>query len=107
LIPHPIGLQKGDPFGPFLLDLVLHQVVKRIYKEVSLVPNAWYLDDGTCVGHPVAFQKVLEIRGSPETLALGLHLNINKCIILGMEEGFPPELIVATYCIELLGCPIG
>ena len=73
------GVQQGDPLGPFLFSLVLHELVRRIDSEVpDLLLNGWYLDDGALIGEhadAALAYRLIERHGPP----LGLHLNPSKC----------------------------
>ena len=66
-----IGVQQGDPLGPFLFSIVLHKIVTKIQKETPLKLNGWFMDDGVCIGRP---ENVREA---------GSHLNMRKCVIKG------------------------
>ena len=74
-----VGVQQGDPLGPFLFCLVLQQLVQRVKDTCPrLESNKWYLDDGTIAGRPEDTLKTLHIirEFGP---SLGLHLNLSKC----------------------------
>ena len=75
------GVQQGDPLGPLLFCLVLHQVVCATATDsecASLLFHRWYIDDGVVAGPISAVLRVLSIikdLGPP----LGLHINLSKC----------------------------
>ena len=52
------GVQQGDPLGPLLFCLVLHQVVCAIDTDsecTSLLFHRWYIDDGVVAGPSLLF----------------------------------------------------
>jgi len=71
------GLQQGDPLGPTLFALAIHEVTSKIKADI----NIWYLDDGCIGGDP---QTVLTnstmIRDSSSSI--GLEINNSKCELL-------------------------
>ena len=71
---------KGDPLGPLLFCLVLHQVVCAIATNsecASLLFHRWYIDDGVVAGPISAVLRVLSIIKDLEP-PLGLHINLSK-----------------------------
>ena len=55
---------KGDPLGPLLFCLVLHQVVCAIATDsecASLLFHRWYIDDGVVAGPISAVLSVLSV----------------------------------------------
>ena len=106
-------MQQGDPLGPLGFALTLHPIVERIKAEApTLALNAWYLDDGTLVGHPrdlSAALHIVETEGPP----VGLHLNRGKSLLFVPRDcdaslsPLPPEVPVTRAGFCLLGCPIG
>ena len=80
------GVQQGDPLGPLGFALTLHPRIEKIKAELpGLTLNAWYLDDGTLMGHPedlAAAPHIVE-RDGP---SLGLHLNRSKSLLFIPEE---------------------
>ncbi|KAL6533604.1 hypothetical protein OROHE_013437 [Orobanche hederae] len=71
------GVQQGDPLGPLLFALVLHQLIAKVNKQCTLSLQAWYLDDGTIIGDTVEVAKALTIVQT-EGPGLGLIMNIKK-----------------------------
>lgn len=107
-----VGVQQGDPVGPFFFSLVLRKLINRIQdKFPCLNLNRWYLDDGNLAGDFKSLSQVLElidIEGPP----LGLFLNRSKCQVYGFRSQPPPELfpgleIGTTSNFDTLGAPIG
>ena len=71
------GVQQGDPLGPLLFALILHPLVHKIRDSCRTLLHAWYLDDGTIIGHFGEVAKTLGIiRESGSDL--GLMLNLKK-----------------------------
>lgn len=106
------GCQQGDPCGPPLFCMAIHEMVRGLLSEM----NIWYLDDGTLAGDP---QTVLEdlktiIQKSAE---LGLRLNFSKCEIkvIGTDVNqeivnafneIAPGISAVEGNINLLGAPL-
>ena len=75
------GVQQGDPLGPMLFSLAIHQMVKKVSQEISgLDLNAWYLDDGTIIGPLPLLFKALDLI-KVESLKVDLKLNLTNCEI--------------------------
>ena len=107
------GVQQGDPLCPLGFALTLHPLIEKIKAELPrLTLNAWYLDDGTLMGHPEDLAAALHIveRNGP---SLGLHLNRSKSLLFIPEEAdasqspLPSDIPTTCHCFSLLGCPIG
>ena len=104
------GVQQGDPLGPLLFCLSIHDMVSRIKSEFKV----FYLDDGTLGG---TVDDVLEDLNAIETAAgeLGLSLNHAKSEIFcadnsteaEMLDKNPDLLVVNSDNACLLGSPIG
>ena len=72
------GVQQGDPLGPALFSLVIHEIITAISEEVpGLQLNQWYLDDGVIAGRAEDVLKAFNIirKLGPE---LGMDLNLGK-----------------------------
>lgn len=81
-----VGVQQGDPLGPFLFCLVLQILAARVADaSPGLVLHKWYLDDGVIAGPVSDVLRALSIL-SLDGPALGLHLNLAKC------ELFSPDM---------------
>jgi hypothetical protein len=106
------GVQQGDPLGPVLFSLVLHQVIEKL-KSLELDFNHWYLDDGVIIGSYDQVKKAIDIlmEIGPK---FGLFLNLKKSelwwpsIITEKLMTFPADIErVSGSGVELLGCPLG
>ncbi len=124
------GVQQGDPLGPLLFSLVLHEIIKKINITCpDLLLNKWYLDDGVIMGKSSDLLKVLNLLET-EGPKYGHHINLKKFeIIYKTERGaesssyheysyhyrvrdifpHPIRLIHANENLgfEILGAPIG
>ena len=104
------GIQQGDPLGPMLFCLGIHNMVSSLSSEFK----AFYLDDGTLGGSVediVADLQRIEDQGK----ALGLFLNVDKSEVVSDSESavghllstFPGlQYVQASHAI-LLGSPLG
>ena len=111
------GVQQGDPLGPLIFSLVVHELVVRIHKECpGLHLHAWYLDDGVIAGPTAVVRRALEIihEDGPKN---GLNLNLKKCELISCQGNrasldiFPAEIPAtkrrADGCMSLLGAAMG
>lgn len=108
-----MGAQQGDPLGPLLFSLAIHDVVKSVNTPL----NIWYLDDGTIGGPPEVVVDALKaiISGLGE---LGLHLNSEKCELFACSGNLaqdsraeldllmPGVKVLTKTSFTLLGAPI-
>ena len=73
-------MQQGDPLGPMLFALVLHEIASAIDADddrINLSYDAWFLDDGILAGSKAAVLRALSIieeLGPP----LGIFTNIGS-----------------------------
>ena len=111
------GVQQGDPLGPLLFSLVVHELVTRIHAECpELDLHAWYLDDGAIAGPTAAVRRALKIIHDygPDN---GLNLNLGKCELISCRGNlapldiFPAEIPASKRrsdgCMSLLGAAMG
>ena len=108
------GTQQGDPLGPLFFSLLLRRVSDEIrHRWPNLNLHAWYLDDGTLIGHRESLLQILEYLGSTPVQALGLKLNLKKCELWwptgdASFQGFPPQIKRQPQeGVEILKVPIG
>ena len=104
------GVQQGDPLGPLLFCLTIHELCTQLESDLCL----FYLDDGTLGGSPQEVLRDLQLveQGAAE---LGLSLNHEKSEVISIDPAArEPLLTVApslsvTYpdCSSLLGSPLG
>ena len=73
-------MQQGDPLGPMLFALVLHEIASAIDADddcINLSYDAWFLDDGILAGSKAAVLRalsIIEVLGPP----LGIFTNIGS-----------------------------
>ena len=104
------GVQQGDPLGPLLFCLTIHDMLLQLRGEFGVS----YLDDGTLGG---SLEEVLRDVHMVERVAgdLGLQLNHRKSEIIcddpatrqSMLAAFPQFCMVSQDHATLLGSPIG
>ena len=105
------GVQQGDPLGPALFAMTIHEAVKGI---TDLDTNIWYLDDGTLIGDAGSVQQnvkdLIDVFSS-----IGLKLNPRKCELYplhnSVETGPFNKVIdgikvLSDDELDLLGSPI-
>ena len=76
------GVQQGDPLGPLLFSLAIHDIASSMKTNY----NVWYLDDATIAVDP---RSVCDIKRCSCMLAdIGLFLNPSKSdlVNLGLDE---------------------
>lgn len=106
------GCQQGDPCGPPLFCISIHEMVSMLKSEL----NIWYLDDGTLGGSPEVVLNDLAMV-IEKSAKLGLRLNFSKCELMILGDGdkrqvfedfnsLAPGIIWKTTDIDLLGAPL-
>ena len=104
------SVQQGEPLGPLLFCLTIHQLCSKLKSELSL----FYLDDGTLGGNAEMLQHDLEVV-EQEGAELGLKLNHLKseviCSVPDIRNSIlsylPGARVVDPGDATLLGSPIG
>jgi len=108
-------VQQGDPLGPALFALAIHEVTSKIKADL----NIWYLDDGCIGGDPqTLLTNATMIRDSLSSI--GLEINNSKCELLLInhtdinkpqtskvfQDQFPSLSIPDPTHWQLLGSPL-
>ena len=103
------GVQQGDPLGPLLFCLTLHQHSLFLRSEF----NVFYLDDVTLGGD--CHDLLHDLKVMKDAVKLGLTLNTAKCEIISQDMttcvtllvSLPGAQLVPTSHAQLLGSPLG
>lgn len=107
-----VGAQQGDPLGPLLFSLAIHDVITSLGAPL----NIWYLDDGTIGGAPEVILRELDVLIT-RLASLGLIINSAKCELfpcgvlddkhaLAFRELCPNITIKNKLTFDLLGALI-
>jgi len=109
IINSSLGVQQGDPLGPFLFCLVLRRLILSIKDQSDIDIQMWYLDDGCLVGDEKSLLKALDIIKTcgPQ---LGLNVNLDKCEICSFEDQDLSKFTLVQKRIggfDILGVAIG
>ena len=74
------GVQQGDPMGPFLFSLGIHDVLNLLPKDMLL--HRWYLDDGVLMGTLPQLHHAIELLEA-HFPRRGLLVNYTKTTLWG------------------------
>ena len=110
IIPSAEGVQQGDPLGPLLFCLTLHDMCCLLKSELCL----FYLDDGSLGGFSTDIIHDVEVI-KREAIKVGLELNPSKSEVIGtdsittetIQSSLPGVRVVDVAQATLLGSPIG
>ena len=106
-----VGVQQGDPLGPFLFALALNSLVRDLKSRLHVGKAFWYLDDGIVVGPKddvAAAWLFLKEKGKK----IGLVLNEAKCELFAQKpedmDGIPGDMKRQVGGgFDILGSPVG
>jgi hypothetical protein len=103
-------VQQGDPLGPLLFCLAIHDIISNLKSEFS----AFYLDDGTLAGSLEDVKADLaNIKDAAKRINLELNCSKSEMICIddktqsSMLESSPTIIVVKPSNATLLGSPIG
>ena len=104
------GVQQGDPLGPLLFCLAIHDLIVNLKSEFKV----FYLDDGTLAG-PVEDVKHDLFHLEKAASEINLFLNHSKSEIICVDESTRSEMLSFSSSFHttdpsnatLLGSPIG
>lgn len=80
IIPSAEGIQQGDPLGPLLFCLTLHDICCLLKSELCL----FYLDDGSLGGVSTDIIHDVEVI-KRKAIKVGLELNPGKSEVIGTD----------------------
>ncbi|XP_063389112.1 uncharacterized protein LOC134674887 [Cydia fagiglandana] len=112
VIRSQVGAQQGDPLGPLIFCLAIHQIIC----EVKTPLNVWYLDDGIIGGSPDVVVQGLNTL-IPALKEIGLEINPSKCecftcggipteALAEIEAVLPGMRLIDKSSFSLLGAPV-
>ncbi|KAL0209413.1 hypothetical protein RCL1_007781 [Eukaryota sp. TZLM3-RCL] len=80
-IPSASGVKQGDPLGPLLFCLAVHQIVVKFKESYPDFDVVGYMDDLTLIGDPCKLEEAMLFFGNLSK-EIGLSLNAKKCICI-------------------------
>ena len=85
------GVQQGDPLGPLLFAAAVQPLATQL-QQSSLDLATFYLDDGILAGDVGAVASALRLV-QQRSADIGLHLNLNKCEVVGLGSLSAAQLV--------------
>ena len=109
-IPSAEGVQQGDPLGPLLFCLAIHDIIVKMKSEFTV----FYLDDGTLGGSLEDVKSDLSYLERAAS-SINLFLNHNKSEVICVEDSTKTDMLSCYPSLRptepthatLLGSPIG
>ena len=77
------GVQQGDPLGPMLFSLAIHEVTEELVRMG--IQAVWYLDDGTIMGSPKEVARGYQLVAQ-KCAKWGLSVNAGKCEVIALAR---------------------
>ncbi|KAL0209545.1 hypothetical protein RCL1_008383 [Eukaryota sp. TZLM3-RCL] len=107
------GVKQGDPLGPLLFCLAIHNTLVTIQSKYPSVRIVGYMDDISLIG-PLELLKKASSEVSNLYASIGLFLNPEKCFLIGREtetllinEVSVPFVNYSSDAFRFLGCWLG
>ena len=85
------GVQQGDPLCPLLFAAAVQPLATQL-QQSSLDLATFYLDDGILAGDVGAVASALRLV-QQRSADIGLHLNLNKCEVVGLGSLSAAQLV--------------
>ena len=112
IIPSEEGVHQGDPLGPFLFSIAIHQSLGETQSQNPEVRCLAYLDDIFMVGQSDhVFSTFVDLKSNFNTL--GLQIQDKKCEVFcpppALNQDMSPwrGILVSQAGMMVLGSPIG
>ncbi|KAL0206341.1 hypothetical protein P9112_001648 [Eukaryota sp. TZLM1-RC] len=79
------GVKQGDPLGPLLFCLAIHNIIKMTQQDFPDLRIVAYMDDISIIGSFESISRVSEDIAA-KYKEIGLALNSSKCLLIGREK---------------------
>ncbi|KAL0226243.1 hypothetical protein P9112_013567 [Eukaryota sp. TZLM1-RC] len=107
------GVKQGDPLGPLLFCLAIHNIIKMTQQDFPDLRIVAYMDDISIIGSFESISRVSEDIAA-KYKEIGLALNPSKCLLIGREKQYLmiggaqiPFINYDQQAFKFLGCWLG
>ncbi|KAL0219399.1 hypothetical protein P9112_005052 [Eukaryota sp. TZLM1-RC] len=107
------GVKQGDPLGPLLFCLAIHNIIKMTQQDFPDLRIVAYMDDISIIGSFESISRVSEDIAA-KYKEIGLALNPSKCLLIGREKqslmiggAQIPFINYDQQAFKFLGCWLG
>ncbi|KAL0214106.1 hypothetical protein P9112_006290 [Eukaryota sp. TZLM1-RC] len=107
------GVKQGDPLGPLLFCLAIHNIIKMTQQDFPDLRIVAYMDDISIIGSFESISRVSE-NIAAKYKEIGLALNPSKCLLIGREKqslmiggAQIPFINYDQQAFKFLGCWLG
>ncbi|KAL0208313.1 hypothetical protein P9112_010900 [Eukaryota sp. TZLM1-RC] len=107
------GVKQGDPLGPLLFCLAIHNIIKMTQQDFPDLRIVAYMDDISIIGSFESISRVSEDIAA-KYKEIGLALNPSKCLLIGREKqslmiggAQIPFINYDHQAFKFLGCWLG